>query len=55
MPGSIAILVGLASHHLAAAQAAATSQVMLLEQLQEKLEVEEPLQKKMALMVEKQQ
>ena len=55
VPGSIAIPVELASHHLAAARAAAASQVAVLEQLQEKLEVGEPPEKKVALTAEEQQ
>ncbi|KAM6111475.1 AT-rich interactive domain-containing protein 3A-like [Phoenicopterus ruber ruber] len=55
VPGSIAIPVGLASHHLAAAQAAAASQAVVLEQLREKLEVGQPPEKKVALMAEEQQ
>ncbi|KAK0678898.1 ARI3A protein, partial [Pygoscelis papua] len=55
VPGRIAIPVGLAGHHLAAAQAAATSQAVVLEQLQEKLETGEPPEKKVALTAEEQQ
>ncbi|NXA21086.1 ARI3A protein, partial [Ibidorhyncha struthersii] len=55
VPGRIAIPVGLASHHLAAAQAAATSQAAVLEQLRGKLEMGEPPEKKVALAVEEQQ
>ncbi|KAF1398150.1 AT-rich interactive domain-containing protein 3A, partial [Spheniscus magellanicus] len=55
VPGSIAIPVGLASHHLAAAQAAAALQVAVLEQLREKLEAGEPPKKKVALTAEEQQ
>ncbi|NXF41839.1 ARI3A protein, partial [Nyctibius bracteatus] len=54
VPGSIAILVGLASHHFAAAQVAAASQAAVLEQLQEKLEAGE-LPEKVALTAEEQQ
>ncbi|KGL97051.1 AT-rich interactive domain-containing protein 3A, partial [Charadrius vociferus] len=55
VPGRIAIPVGLASHHLAVAQAAATSQAAVLEQLRGKLEMGEPPEKKVALAVEEQQ
>ncbi|KFZ69364.1 AT-rich interactive domain-containing protein 3A, partial [Podiceps cristatus] len=55
VPGRIAIPVGLAGHHLAAAQAAAASQAAVLEQLREKLETGEPPEKKVAPMVEEQQ
>ncbi|OPJ75411.1 AT-rich interactive domain-containing protein 3C [Patagioenas fasciata monilis] len=55
VPGRIAIPVGLAGHHLAAAQAAAASQAAVLEQLREKLETGEPPEKKVALTVEEQQ
>ncbi|KFO73870.1 AT-rich interactive domain-containing protein 3A, partial [Cuculus canorus] len=55
VPGRIAIPVGLASHHLAAAQAAAASQAAVLEQLREKLETGEPPEKKVALTAEEQQ
>lgn len=55
MPGHIAIPVGLASHHLAAAQAAATSQAVVLEQLRGKLGMGEPPEKKVALAGVKQQ
>uniref|UniRef100_A0A672VBF0 AT-rich interactive domain-containing protein 3 n=1 Tax=Strigops habroptila TaxID=2489341 RepID=A0A672VBF0_STRHB len=55
VPGRIAIPVGLAGHHLAAAQAAAASQAVVLEQLREKLETGEPPEKKVALTVEEQQ
>ncbi|XP_052631525.1 AT-rich interactive domain-containing protein 3A-like [Harpia harpyja] len=55
VPGSIAIPVGLASHHLTAAQVATASQVAVLEQLREKLEVGEPPEKKVALTAEEQQ
>ncbi|KFU86750.1 AT-rich interactive domain-containing protein 3A, partial [Chaetura pelagica] len=55
VPGRIAIPVGLAGHHLAAAPAAAASQAVVLEQLREKLETGEPPEKKMALTVEEQQ
>lgn len=55
VPGRIAIPVGLASHHLTAAQAAAASQAVVLEQLREKLETGEPPEKKMALTAEEQQ
>ncbi|XP_040399272.1 AT-rich interactive domain-containing protein 3A-like [Cygnus olor] len=55
VPGRIAIPVGLAGHHLAAAQAAAASQAVVLEQLQEKLETGEPPEKKVALTAEEQQ
>ncbi|NXT43171.1 ARI3A protein, partial [Pelecanoides urinatrix] len=53
--GSIAIPVGLASHHLTAAQAAAALQAAVPEQLREKLEAGEPPEKKVALMAEEQQ
>ncbi|NXX62813.1 ARI3A protein, partial [Scopus umbretta] len=53
--GSIAIPVGLASHHTAAAQVAATSQAVVWEQLRDKLEVGKPPEKKVALMAEEQQ
>ncbi|KFQ84932.1 AT-rich interactive domain-containing protein 3A, partial [Phoenicopterus ruber ruber] len=55
VPGRIAIPVGLASPHLAAAKAAAASQAAVLEQLREKLETGEPPEKKVALTVEEQQ
>ncbi|XP_056369632.1 AT-rich interactive domain-containing protein 3C [Oenanthe melanoleuca] len=55
VPGRIAIPVGLAGHHLSAAQAAAASQAVVLEQLREKLETGEPPEKKVALTVEEQQ
>ncbi|NXJ13101.1 ARI3A protein, partial [Odontophorus gujanensis] len=55
VPGRIPIPVGLASHHLAAAQVAAASQAAVLEQLRDKLEAGEPPEKKVALMVEEQQ
>uniref|UniRef100_A0A8C3NUG8 AT-rich interactive domain-containing protein 3 n=1 Tax=Cyanoderma ruficeps TaxID=181631 RepID=A0A8C3NUG8_9PASS len=55
VPGRIAIPVGLASHHLTAAQAAAASQAVVLEQLREKLETGEPPEKKVALTAEEQQ
>ncbi|NWZ31258.1 ARI3A protein, partial [Asarcornis scutulata] len=56
VPGRIAIPVGLAGHHLAAAQAAAAaSQAAVLEQLREKLEMGEPPEKKVALTAEEQQ
>uniref|UniRef100_A0A8B9TXY7 AT-rich interactive domain-containing protein 3 n=1 Tax=Anas platyrhynchos TaxID=8839 RepID=A0A8B9TXY7_ANAPL len=56
VPGRIAIPVGLAGHHLAAAQAAAAaSQAAVLEQLREKLETGEPPEKKVALTAEEQQ
>lgn len=55
VPGRIAIPVGLASHHLTAAQAAAASQAVVLEQLREKLETGEPPEKKVALTTEEQQ
>ncbi|NXK52459.1 ARI3A protein, partial [Chauna torquata] len=55
VPGRIAIPVGLAGHHLAAAQAAAASQAAMLEQLREKLETGEPPEKKVALTAEEQQ
>ncbi|GAB0202663.1 AT-rich interactive domain-containing protein 3C [Grus japonensis] len=55
VPGSIAIPVGVASNHLAAAQEAAALQAAVLEQLQEKLEAGEPPEKKVALMTEEQQ
>ncbi|KFO84855.1 AT-rich interactive domain-containing protein 3A, partial [Buceros rhinoceros silvestris] len=55
VPGRITIPVGLASHHLAAAQAAAASQAAVLEQLREKLETGEPPEKKVALTAEEQQ
>ncbi|KFP95598.1 AT-rich interactive domain-containing protein 3A, partial [Leptosomus discolor] len=55
VPGRIAIPVGLAGHHFAAAQAAAASQAAVLEQLREKLETGEPPEKKAALTVEEQQ
>ncbi|KAF1533626.1 AT-rich interactive domain-containing protein 3A, partial [Eudyptula minor] len=55
VPGSIAIPVGLASHHLAGAQAAAALQVAVPEQLREKLEAGEPPKKKVALTAEEQQ
>ncbi|XP_010121211.1 PREDICTED: AT-rich interactive domain-containing protein 3A, partial [Chlamydotis macqueenii] len=62
VPGRIAIPVGLSSHHLAAAQAAAASQAAGLEQqqagleqLREKLETGEPPEKKVALTAEEQQ
>uniref|UniRef100_A0A8C0IBY9 AT-rich interactive domain-containing protein 3 n=1 Tax=Bubo bubo TaxID=30461 RepID=A0A8C0IBY9_BUBBB len=55
VPGRIAVPVGLAGHHLTAAQAAAASQAVVLEQLREKLEAGEPPEKKMALTVEEQQ
>ncbi|KFV87603.1 AT-rich interactive domain-containing protein 3A, partial [Struthio camelus australis] len=49
VPGRIAIPVGLAGHHLVAAQAAAASQAAVLEQLREKLETGEPPEKNGAL------
>ncbi|XP_017932668.1 AT-rich interactive domain-containing protein 3C [Manacus vitellinus] len=55
VPGRIAIPVGLAGHHLTAAQAAAASQAVVLEQLREKLETGEPPEKKVALTAEEQQ
>ncbi|KGL82243.1 AT-rich interactive domain-containing protein 3A, partial [Tinamus guttatus] len=68
VPGHITIPVGLAGHHLVAAQAAAASQAhvgaaeaaaasqaAVLEQLREKLETGEPPEKKVALMAEEQQ
>ncbi|XP_068781061.1 AT-rich interactive domain-containing protein 3A-like isoform X2 [Struthio camelus] len=55
VPGRIAIPVGLAGHHLVAAQAAAASQAAVLEQLREKLETGEPPEKKVALTAEEQQ
>uniref|UniRef100_A0A8C0U2T1 AT-rich interactive domain-containing protein 3 n=1 Tax=Cyanistes caeruleus TaxID=156563 RepID=A0A8C0U2T1_CYACU len=55
VPGHIAIPVGLAGHHLTAAQAAAASQAVVLEQLREKLETGEPPEKKVALTAEEQQ
>ncbi|KAM6363614.1 AT-rich interactive domain-containing protein 3C [Pluvialis apricaria] len=55
VPGRIAIPVGLSGHHLAAAQAAATSQAAVLEQLRGKLEMGQPPEKKVALAVEEQQ
>ncbi|XP_029860325.1 LOW QUALITY PROTEIN: AT-rich interactive domain-containing protein 3C [Aquila chrysaetos chrysaetos] len=55
VPGRIAIPVGLASHHLTAAQAAAASQAVVLEQLREKMETGEPPEKKVALTAEEQQ
>ncbi|XP_068031979.1 AT-rich interactive domain-containing protein 3C isoform X1 [Anomalospiza imberbis] len=55
VPGRIAIPVGLAAHHLTAAQAAAASQAVVLEQLREKLETGEPPEKKVALTAEEQQ
>lgn len=55
VPGRIAIPVGLASHHLTAAQAAATSQAVVLEQLREKMETGEPPEKKVAMTSEEQQ
>ncbi|NXY05600.1 ARI3A protein, partial [Pteruthius melanotis] len=53
--GRITIPVGLASQHLAAAQAAAASQAAVMEQLREKLDTGEPPEKKVALTVEEQQ
>ncbi|NXI45205.1 ARI3A protein, partial [Galbula dea] len=55
VPGRIAIPVGLASHHLTVAQAAAASQAAVLEQLREKLDTGEPPEKKVALTAEDQQ
>ncbi|KFP22954.1 AT-rich interactive domain-containing protein 3A, partial [Egretta garzetta] len=55
VPGRIAIPVGLSGHHLAAAQAAAASQAVVLEQLREKLETGEPPEKKVALTAEEHQ
>ncbi|NXC51045.1 ARI3A protein, partial [Penelope pileata] len=55
VPGRIAIPVGLAGHHLVAAQAAAASQAAVLEQLRDKLETGEPPEKKVALTAEEQQ
>ncbi|NWH78016.1 ARI3A protein, partial [Piaya cayana] len=55
VPGRITIPVGLASHHLTAAQAAAASQAAVLEELREKLETGEPPEKKVTLMAEEQQ
>ncbi|NXC92507.1 ARI3A protein, partial [Cercotrichas coryphoeus] len=55
VPGRIAIPVGLAGHHLTAAQAAAASQAVVLEQLREKLDTGEPPEKKVALTAEEQQ
>ncbi|NXK09876.1 ARI3A protein, partial [Herpetotheres cachinnans] len=54
VPGHFAIPVGLASHHLSVAQAAA-SQAVALDQRQEKLEMGEPPEKKVAPMAEEQQ
>ncbi|XP_071587026.1 AT-rich interactive domain-containing protein 3C isoform X2 [Heliangelus exortis] len=55
VPGRITIPVGLTGHHLTAAQAAAASQAVVLEQFREKLETGEPPEKKVALTVEEQQ
>ncbi|NXG00694.1 ARI3A protein, partial [Sakesphorus luctuosus] len=55
VPGRITIPMGLAGHHLTAAQAAAASQAVVLEQLREKLETGEPPEKKVALTAEEQQ
>ncbi|XP_037228552.1 AT-rich interactive domain-containing protein 3C [Falco rusticolus] len=54
VPGHFAIPVELPSHHLSVAQAAA-SQAVALDQLQEKMEMSEPPEKKMALLAEEQQ